>query len=128
MAGEHDEAYEELARQAKIRGQSAALRAAQARERAAELRTYFEALHNGRDPVPPVDELSIARARASAEESARRSAQAHREAARSHELAAEMHEQAARRIPGLAEQHRREAQRHRVEAALHERLPSQDPA
>jgi hypothetical protein len=126
MAGDREDPYEQLAQQARARGERAARRAAQAQRRADELRSYFKALREGRDPAPPVDELSIARARALAEESARRSARAHLEAATSHELAAKMHERAARQIPGQAQQHRREAQRHRDQAAADERLSLED--
>jgi hypothetical protein len=126
MAG--DSEHEQLAQRARARREHAAQRAEQAHRRAVELRKYLEALEHGEDPIPPVDEHSIARAQAWAAESARRSADAHLAAAKSHELAAEMHERAAHRDPAQAAIHQRAAQRHREGAAADRQLSLQEPA
>jgi hypothetical protein len=127
MADDSERPHEQLAQRARIRGERAARRAAQAQQRADELRTYREARLEGRDPSPPVNDHSIAQARALAEESTRRSAEAHLEAATSHELAAEMYERAARLAPGQAQAHEREAQRHRDQAAADRQLSLEEP-
>ncbi|MEU4621865.1 hypothetical protein AB0G04_18065 [Actinoplanes sp. NPDC023801] len=109
--------WDELVEQSHHRGERAARRAAEARERGEEIDSARRAFTSSGEAAALSTPQTVARAPDLADESRERSAGTHLDAARAHDLAERASRRAAVTDPAHAAEHQEHARRHHDEAA-----------